>query len=436
MNMAKINNLLGKEHSFLLIGLFTIILVISLGININASKVDNEVIVQQAMQKTREMLEAELGIRVAIDNERVSEELKLINKAEIGVDDLSLEIFEFLLANDIYYKVDSYEILVNDSTKFIVKDKVTAMTVLEEIKSSYIPEEKKEAIKEVRFVEDVRIMPVFSSKTNIISKEEAVNKLKETTEEIKKYAIKPGDTLSEVANNHEMKLKELIKINPDLQEDAVLKIGQVINLSVPKPLVSVVTSEEYLYTEPIEKKIEYQYDDNQFTDYSKVIQEGKDGLKEVTANKIRINGIEEENVIISEKVLEEAETEIVVVGTKELSMPVYGRITSRFGARWGTTHKGLDIAAPTGTSIYAAESGKVIFSGWDDGGYGYMIKISHGNGLVTYYAHNSKNYVSVGDYVDKGDVIGAVGSTGYSTGPHVHFEVREDGVAKNPSNFF
>lgn len=436
MNKSNIINTLKKEQNILAVILFTIILLVFLGININATKIDDEELIHQAMQQARNKIEEELRNKIAIDTERVSQQLKLLKKTDMEVEELASYIFDFLSFNEDYYKIEAYEILINDSSKILVTDKATATKVLEEIKLSYIPKEKKEMIKEVDFVDDVRIMPVFATQSNIVTKEEAINKLKSTTEEIKKYIISQGDTLSEVANNHGMKYKELMKINPDLKEDSILKIGQEINLTVPKPLVSVRTSEKFVYTEPIEKKIEYQYDDSKFTDYRNVILQGKDGLKEITANKIRINGLEEDNIIVSEKVLEEPVTEIVVVGTKELRMPVYGRITSLYGARWGTTHEGIDIAAPSGTSIAAAESGTVIYSGWNDGGYGNLIKINHGNGLVTYYAHNSKNYVGVGDYVNKGDIIAAVGSTGNSTGPHVHFEVREDGAVKNPSNYF
>ena len=113
--------------------------------------------------------------------------------------------------------------------------------------------------------------------------------------------------------------------------------------------------------------------------------------------------------------------------------PTSGVLTSRFGARWGRTHTGIDIGASTGTSIKAAASGTVIFSGWK-GTLGKLIVVSHGNGIQTYYAHCSSLLASSGQTVSAGQVIAKVGSTGRSTGPHLHFEIRLNGSAINPQS--
>lgn len=120
--------------------------------------------------------------------------------------------------------------------------------------------------------------------------------------------------------------------------------------------------------------------------------------------------------------------------------PVSGHITSRFGARsspggiGSTNHKGIDIAAPNGTTIVAAADGKVVHSGWMSG-YGNLVIIDHGNGVQTYYGHCSKLYVSVGTKVSAGSKIAAVGSTGNSTGNHLHFEIRGNGSQINPQKY-
>jgi len=111
--------------------------------------------------------------------------------------------------------------------------------------------------------------------------------------------------------------------------------------------------------------------------------------------------------------------------------PVDGVVVSGFGMRWGRMHEGIDIAASSGTPIRAAASGTVIHAGWL-GGYGNLVVIDHGNGLATAYAHASSILVGVGQQVAQGETVSLVGSTGHSSGPHLHFEVRINGVAVDP----
>jgi murein DD-endopeptidase MepM/ murein hydrolase activator NlpD len=103
--------------------------------------------------------------------------------------------------------------------------------------------------------------------------------------------------------------------------------------------------------------------------------------------------------------------------------PARGVLSSGYGWRWGRMHRGIDIAAPIGTPVHAAAAGVVEFSAWNSGGYGNMIDIRHPDGTVTRYAHLSRSLVRAGQQVEQGDQIALVGSTGYSTGPHLHFEV-------------
>jgi murein DD-endopeptidase MepM/ murein hydrolase activator NlpD len=116
--------------------------------------------------------------------------------------------------------------------------------------------------------------------------------------------------------------------------------------------------------------------------------------------------------------------------------PARGVFTSGYGWRWGRMHKGIDVANNVGTPIVAARSGTVTFSGWDDGGYGYLVKITHDDGSVTVYGHNSRLLVREGEEVQQGQTISQMGSTGRSTGPHLHFEIRPPGQgAVNPLQF-
>ncbi|MGH3739909.1 MAG: M23 family metallopeptidase [Micromonosporaceae bacterium] len=109
-------------------------------------------------------------------------------------------------------------------------------------------------------------------------------------------------------------------------------------------------------------------------------------------------------------------------------------LSSLYGARWGTTHYGVDLAGSYGTPVYAAHEGVVTRAGWF-GGYGYAVEIDHGNGVTTRYGHNSEVLVSVGERIQAGHQIAKMGSTGYSTGNHSHFEVRINDDAINPVPF-
>lgn len=117
-----------------------------------------------------------------------------------------------------------------------------------------------------------------------------------------------------------------------------------------------------------------------------------------------------------------------------LIWPVRGPVTSEYGSRWGSFHSGIDIAPPAGTPIRAAKSGTVVFSGYN-GGYGNFVLIDHGGGVATAYAHMATVSMSQGQSVTQGQTVGTVGSTGNSTGPHLHFEVRINGAARNPRSY-
>ncbi len=114
--------------------------------------------------------------------------------------------------------------------------------------------------------------------------------------------------------------------------------------------------------------------------------------------------------------------------------PAVGVLTSPFGQRWGRMHEGIDIGGDNGSDILAAESGMVEYSGWVNG-YGNYIRIVHQEGYKTAYAHMGEIFVKEGDFVQKGDRIATMGSTGNSTGPHLHFEIISDGECLNPLEF-
>ena len=123
-------------------------------------------------------------------------------------------------------------------------------------------------------------------------------------------------------------------------------------------------------------------------------------------------------------------------GSTAMTWPAEGTFTSGYGWRWGRMHKGIDIANNVGTPIVAVARGRITFAGWHDGGYGYLVEITHDDGTLTRYGHNSRLLVRQGESVDQGQVISQMGSTGRSTGPHLHFEILPPGEgAMNPLLF-
>lgn len=165
------------------------------------------------------------------------------------------------------------------------------------------------------------------------------------------------------------------------------------------------------------------------TEYTENLEELINSNVEVAKNDI--------NAELNEIIKEEEKKKISTVNGVYLAVkPVTGIISSRFGATNGRdhSHKGIDIAATTGTPIYAMADGTVTRAGWASG-YGYLVVISHGNGIETYYGHCSKLYVKTGEKVEAGQHIAAVGSTGRSTGPHLHLEIRQNGAQLNPQKY-
>lgn len=139
----------------------------------------------------------------------------------------------------------------------------------------------------------------------------------------------------------------------------------------------------------------------------------------------------------AQEIKEENEAIAIIDGIKLSVLPVSGRITSRYGEASSlrrSTHTGLDIACASGTDIKVVASGTVTFAA-SNGSYGNLVKVDHGNGIETWYGHCSKIYAKVGQKVEAGDIVAAVGSTGNSTGPHLHFEIRIDGNTVNPQNY-
>jgi len=213
-----------------------------------------------------------------------------------------------------------------------------------------------------------------------------------------------------------------------------------------KEKFSVSLSTDIIMTQSVPYVTKEKYDESKYEDYEKVVQNGVEGKQKITYRVTYIDGEFADSYATKTKTVKEAQDKIVVVGTKEKyastgtfawPVPYTRNITSYYGPRWGSYHYGIDIASSGvyGQAIVASDGGTVTWAGWDSSGYGYYVVIDHGNGYSTLYGHCSNVYVTRGQYVSQGQTIAAVGSTGWSTGPHLHFEIRQNGSKMNPLNY-
>jgi murein DD-endopeptidase MepM/ murein hydrolase activator NlpD len=246
---------------------------------------------------------------------------------------------------------------------------------------------------------------------------------------------------SEIEFTDEISLSETktTRKNIETAEDIFTRLERTSFSAIGVRTVETVNYEEKYEEDPV-----YTNDDKRYEDYELVLTPGAAGLREVTAKRVRVNGELTEEAPTSYEVIQPATASSVVKGTRKLPDPVgsgkfarpteKGAISSPFGPRWGRMHKGIDIDinyAP----VYSAGDGKVVYTGSKGDGYGVMVIIDHGDGFETLYGHLSRSAVNIGDEVYKGQRIATSGNTGRSTGPHLHFEVRVNGVQRNPLEY-
>ncbi len=258
-----------------------------------------------------------------------------------------------------------------------------------------------------------------------------IEKAEEKTPEKPKiltHKIQQGETLGGIAEQYNVDIDTIISCNEALNPRR-LKIGQELKILSVKGVVHQVEKGETLWDITRNYKIKTQtvLAANSINDESKlkigqelILPGAKPAVIKKSSNKKNTAG--------------NSQVYMASRSNRSFNYPTKGRITSPFGYRWGRQHTGIDIAAPKGTPVYASASGRVIYAGWK-GGYGKCIMIDHGNGIQTLYGHNSVLVVSKGTQVKSGQQIAKMGSTGNSTGPHVHFEVRIKGKPVNPANY-
>lgn len=248
---------------------------------------------------------------------------------------------------------------------------------------------------------------------------------------------------------------DVVVTNGQFNKNDIMTVEEIMALAEGK--FSIALSTDIVYTKEIAYETETEYDDSEYSSYEEVKTEGKNGTEEVTIRTTYVDGVQTDAVETDTKIIEEVVNEVVIKGSKDgitasseenissgsstgsfiWPVPYTHSISSYYEWRWGRMHWGIDIADSGiyGQDIVASDGGTVTFSGDIGDGYGYYVIIDHGNGYQTLYAHCSSLAVSEGQYVSQGETIAYVGSTGYSTGPHLHFEVRQGSDKLDPLNF-
>ena len=307
-------------------------------------------------------------------------------------------------------------------------------------------EDYKLGVLAMNFIEEVEISQGYLPNSQVTDLETAIENVTKEQETPGEYEIKSGDTLSAISLAVNIPMETLVALNPEKLEtvNSTLHIGDILTITVPEPELSVERIERIYVEEVYDEEVIYIDNDEWYTTQTQVLQQPSSGYRKAILDVHYTNDKEIGREVIKEQIMLEAVPKIVERGTKippTYVKPIYGgRISSYFGYRsspggiGSTNHRGVDWAVPYGSSVYASSGGVVSFSGWG-GSYGYVVYIDHPDGRQTRYAHNSRLVVSVGQYVNQGDLIAYSGSTGASTGPHVHFEMRINGVAVNPLDY-
>lgn len=340
------------------------------------------------------------------------------------------------------YVASGWEIVINGQQVLVVESQELAQELLDVVKNRYQPTGANRTLISMTVLDQVTINRVATCPELVACREEAMETILQG--HFSGHTVRRGESMAAIARSYNMTVQDLRKINPEVKNDW-LREGQILNIS--SPLLNIRTVETLETTESISPPIRYQTSSNVWYYQSRVIEAGTAGSRKVVYRIERVNGQEQRRVVVSQDVTRQPTTRVVATGTAvwpsresgPFRWPLNtGRITDYYGnyQPWRSQrHTGVDIGAPQGTPIYAAADGKVTIAQWGATA-GWYITIDHNNGYQTLYAHNSANLVSAGQWVKRGQVIGRVGSTGNSRGPHLHFEVRHNGNLVDPMRFF
>ncbi|MDQ0482088.1 M23 family metallopeptidase [Guptibacillus hwajinpoensis] len=363
------------------------------------------------------------------------------------------------LEEELSFVAEGYELSFNDKKVGVFASEQQAKEALWSYAKPFLSKEQVKEIErttnnimatgEVRhpadsleYEENLSITKVETEPSEVISEDTGVSRLVNGFEEEIEHEVELGDSLKEIATTYDIEKEDILDSN-DLSNEEDITQGDKLYLLKEQSFVTIAETIELVEDEELTYETKTKKSSSLEKGTKKVEQQGKVGTKSVTYQINRENGKVVNKELIKEEVTNEPITEVVLVGTKEVSSKgsgsfgwpaVGGTITSKQGERWGSFHKGIDIAGVSNKTIRTVDNGTVTAAGTRSG-YGNQITISHNNGLRTTYSHLASMSVSTGDTVQKGDKIGVMGTTGNSTGIHLHFEVYKNGKLQNPMKY-
>lgn len=400
--------------------------------------------VEGAVGRLKAESESEAGLETMVVEEIEYEKVNTLGRVPILAEDVLRETLRAKLT----FMTHAIAVVVDGREVTALRNRKEAEEVLARLTEQYrerITAKGNTSIQNLEINQDVQLIPRTYLPDQVVDVDTAAQLLARGTDQVKNHLVAQGENLWTIARAHGVGVEELQRANPQLPESFLIRPGDSVSLVVPEPYITFSSQETYTYSQRIPFSTQVEQDAKLWPWQRKVKQAGVYGEKEITVSIARSEEREVGREVLAERVLSEPQTQIVVQGTRQIPERATGRlawptsggsVSSGFGYRRSEYHKGVDIAVSWGTPAKAADAGVVTSTGWR-GGYGLAIEVDHGRGrFVTLYAHLSSVAVKVGQNVDKGQVIGRVGNTGRSTGPHLHFEVHLDGSAVNPLQFY
>ena len=340
---------------------------------------------------------------------------------------------------------EAYGIYIDGKFIGAVKDKAPVQDALDNRLLNY---QTDGIIKDISYRKKVEYTQGIYLEKSLMEQQAAIDLLTSSTKKKGSYVTQSGDNEVTVCQRYNMTLDEFKELNPNISVN--MKAGTVVSVNETESYLPIQYVKEYTMPSFLDYETVEIETSSLNVGATKILVKGQLGEKITDVEVTYVDGIERARKIVSSKITKEPIVEqigigtysahpgpmntIEMTGTGQFAWPIDGGYVSDVFIS-DRNHKGLDIAADTGTNIYAADDGVVVSAGWNPGGYGYFVQIDHLNGYQTVYGHMSSVLVTAKQPVVRGQLIGLVGSTGDSTGPHCHFEVRYENVCYNPADY-